>query len=175
MSENFPLNEDEVKASSRIVSQIGVAPFLKLLDEGVDTDRLYANLYIKDFNSLKLQAYVYDRMKLSEHGVAYIYITKSIRKRYKLTFEQACACVGYMDSIRGSLMWIAFIEADDGSIRVRLRSRFVTINDIAEKYNGGGHDCASGATVNSRKEMKALIRDADTKLADYKASNEGWL
>ena len=146
-----------------------------LLDEGVDTDHLYANLYIKDFSSLKLQAYVYDRMKMSEHGVANIYITKAVRKKFKLTYEQACACVGYMDSIRGSLMWIAFIEADDGSIRVRLRSRFVTINEVAEKYHGGGHDCASGATVHSRKEMKALIADADARLADYKANNEGWL
>ena len=83
--------------------------------------------------------------------------------------------MGYMDSIKDSLIWIAFIEADDGSIRVRLRSRFVTINEVAEKYNGGGHDCASGATVHSRKEMKALIADADARLADYKANNEGWL
>ena len=146
-----------------------------LLDEGVDTDHLYAHLYMKDFNSLKLQAYVYDRMKMSEHGVAYIYINRATRKRFKLTFEQACACVGYMDSIKDSLIWIAFIEADDGSIRVRLRSRFVTINEVAEKYGGGGHDCASGATVHGRKEMKALIADADTRLADYKESNEGWL
>ena len=146
-----------------------------LLDEGVDTDHLYANLYIKDFNSLKLQAYVYDRMKLSEHGVAYIYITQATQKRFDLTFEQACAAVGYMDSIKDSLIWIAFIESDDGSIRVRLRSRFVTINEVAEKYTGGGHDCASGATVHSRKEMKALIADADERLADYKENNEGWL
>ena len=146
-----------------------------LLDEGVDTDHLYAHLYMKDFSSLKLQAYVYDRMKMSEHGVAYIYIKRSTQKRFKLTFEQACACVGYMDSIKDSLIWIAFIEADDGSIRVRLRSRFVTINEVAEKYGGGGHDQASGATVHSRKEMKALIADADARLADYKESNEGWL
>jgi phosphoesterase RecJ-like protein len=51
----------------------------------------------------------------------------------------------------------------------------VTINEVAEKYNGGGHDCASGATVHSRKEMKALIADADARLADYKENNEGWL
>ena len=146
-----------------------------LLDEGVDTDHLYARLYMKDFNSLKLQAYVYDRMKLSEHGVAYIYITQATQKKFDLTFEQACAAVGYMDSIKDSLIWIAFIESEDGSIRVRLRSRFVTINEVAEKYNGGGHDCASGATVHSRKEMKALISDADARLADYKANNEGWL
>ncbi|MBQ3072918.1 MAG: acyclic terpene utilization AtuA family protein [Oscillospiraceae bacterium] len=36
MSETFPLTEEAVNASTRIVSQIGVAPFLRLLDEGVD-------------------------------------------------------------------------------------------------------------------------------------------
>ncbi len=146
-----------------------------LLDEGVDTDHLYANLYMKEFHTLKYQSYVYDRMKITENGVAYVYITRATRKKFDLTFEQACNAVGYMDSIKGSLIWIAFIEADDGSIRVRLRSRFVTINEIAEKYNGGGHACASGATVHSRKELKALLADADTRLADYKAGNEEWL
>ena len=146
-----------------------------LLDEGVDTDHLYANLYMKEFPTLKFQSYVYDRLKITQSGVAYVYIPRSARKRFGLTFEQACAAVGYMDSIKGSLIWIAFIEADDGSIRVRLRSRFVTVNEVAEKYSGGGHACASGATVHSRKEMKALLADADAKLAEYKKNNEGWL
>ena len=146
-----------------------------LLDEGVDTDRLYANLYMKEFHTLKFQSYVYDRMKITEHGVAYVYITRATAQKFGLTFEQACTAVGYMDSIKGSLIWIAFIEAEDGTIRVRLRSRFVTISEVAERYGGGGHACASGATVHSRKEMKALLADADARLADYKESNEGWL
>ena len=49
------------------------------------------------------------------------------------------------------------------------------IDRLAEKYNGGGHACASGATVYSKKEMKALISDADALLKDYKENNEGWL
>lgn len=146
-----------------------------LLDEGVDTDHLYANLYMKDFHTLKFQAEVYKKMKISEHGVAYLYVSRAMQEKFGLTFEEACASVSYMDSIKNSLIWIAFIEADDGNIRVRLRSRFVTINQIAEKYNGGGHDCASGATVRNRAEMRKLIADADARLADYKANNEGWL
>lgn len=146
-----------------------------LLDEGVDTDHLYANLYMKEFHTLKFQAEVFKKMKISENGVAYLYVSRAMQEKFGLTFEEACASVSYMDSIKNSLIWIAFIEADDGNIRVRLRSRFVTINQIAEKYNGGGHDCASGATVKSRAEMRKLIADADTRLADYKANNEGWL
>ncbi len=146
-----------------------------LLDEGVDTDHLYANLYMKEFHTLKFQAEVYKKMKISENGVAYLYVSRAIQEKFGLTFEEACASVSYMDSIKNSLIWIAFIEADDGNIRVRLRSRFVTINQIAEKYNGGGHDCASGATVKSRSEMRRLIADADARLKEYKESNEGWL
>ena len=146
-----------------------------LLDVGVDTDHLYANLYIKEYNELKFQAYVYKKMKITENGVVYLYVDKKMQKKFGLTSEQASASVSYMDSIKGSLIWLAFIENNDKSIRVRLRSRFVTVNPIAEKYHGGGHDCASGATVYSKKELKALISDADSRLKEFKESNKGWL
>ncbi len=146
-----------------------------LLDMGVDTDRLYANLYMKDFDSLKFQSYVYAHMHITENGVAYVRINKATRERFGLSYEEACNCVSYMDCIRNSLIWIAFLDADNGDIRVRLRSRFVTVNELAGRYNGGGHACASGATVYSTKQMKELLAEADALLGEYKENNEGWL
>ena len=146
-----------------------------LLDLGVDTDTLFANLYMKDFKNFKFESYVYKKMKISENGVAYIFVDKRMQKRFSLSNEDASAVVSYLDSIKNSLVWLAFIENADGSIRVRLRSRFITINKLAEKYRGGGHACASGATVYSKREMAALLADADAMLKDYKANNEGWL
>ena len=146
-----------------------------LLDAGVDTDHLYANLYMKEFHTLKFQSHVYERMRMTPHGVAYVYINRATRKKFGLTFEEACTAVGYMDSIKGSLIWIAFIQADDGSVRVRLRSRFVTVSELANCYGGGGHACAAGATVHSRQEMARLVADADRLLADYKRDHGGLL
>lgn len=146
-----------------------------LLDQGIDTDTLYANLYMKDFHLLKFQSYVYKKMKMTENGVVYLNVDRAMQKKFKLTSEEASSSVGFMESIKNSLIWIAFIENGDGSTRVRLRSRFVAVNSIAEKYNGGGHACACGATVYSKKEMKALVKDADALLRDFKANNEGWL
>ena len=146
-----------------------------LLDEGVDIDHLYAHLYMRDFSSLKFEAYVFDKMKITKNGVAYLHVTRAMQKRFHLTLEEASASVSYMDSIKGSLVWLAFIDAPDGSIRVRLRSRFLPINQLAEQYGGGGHDCASGATVHSKQEMMALVADADMLLGEYKRTNEGWL
>ena len=46
---------------------------------------------------------------------------------------------------------------------------------IAEKYRGGGHACASGATVYNMDEVRALLRDADAHIKEYKETHEGWL
>ena len=146
-----------------------------LLDVGVDTDTMYANLYMKEFDVYKFEAYAYGQMQITENGVAYLHVTKEMQEMFGLSQEDASASVSMMDSIKNSLIWLAFIDNDDGSIRVRLRSRFVTINCIGEKYNGGGHACAAGATVYSVDEMNQLIADADARLKEYKENNEGWL
>ncbi len=146
-----------------------------LLDMGIDVDVIYANLYMKDFHLFKFEAHVYKKMKITENGVAYLYVDKKMQEQFALSSEDASSAVGYMDSIKGSLIWIAFIETDDGSVRVRLRSRFVTINKLAEKYEGGGHACAAGATVHSKREANKLVKEADAILAEFKRTNEGWL
>lgn len=146
-----------------------------LLDQGIDTDTLYANLYMKEFNEFKFHGYVLNHIKITENGVAYLYIDNAMMEEHNLSFEQASACVSYMDSIKNSLIWAAFIDSPNGDIRVRLRSRFVTINDLAKCYEGGGHACAAGATVHSKEQMNELLAAADKLLGEYKAENEGWL
>ena len=148
-----------------------------LLDKGVDIEWLYANLYLKTFDSLKFTAYIYEHMQVTENGVAYILVDKAMQEKFGLNMESASASISSLSGIRGCLCWLAFIETGDadGAIRVRLRSRFATINHIAEKYHGGGHACASGATVYSAEEMQSLLRDADAHIKHYKENNDGWL
>ena len=146
-----------------------------LLDAGVDTQRLFAQLYLRDAASFRFQAYVYEHLQLTENGVAYLRIDAQTQQRFGLSFEDASAAIGYLDSIRGCLCWLAFIDAPDDTIRVRLRSRFVAINTLAERHHGGGHAFASGATVYSREEIQSLIAEADALVRDYKAEHSNWL
>ena len=127
------------------------------------------------YRNFRFEGYVYRKMKLTENGVAYLFVTKKMKKKFGLSNEDASASVSYMDSIKNSLVWVAFIEGDDGKIRVRLRSRFLPISDIAERYRGGGHACAAGATLHSKSEIKLLLKEADEKLKAYKQTHEGWL
>ena len=148
-----------------------------LLDEGVDTDMLYAHLYLREFDYLKFKAYVYENMQITENGVAYIYVNQDMKDQFNLSNESASSVVSFLESIKGCLCWLAFIEtgANEPSIRVRLRSRFLPINQVAENYRGGGHDCASGATVYNLMEMQALLAEADALVKNYKETHEDWL
>ena len=146
-----------------------------LLDLGIDVDRMYAHLYLDEFATLKFHAHAYKKMKISENGVVSLYITEKMKEQFGLSNEDASASVSLMDSIKNCLIWIAFIESGDGSIRVRLRSRFVKVSDLAERYHGGGHAQAAGATVYSRAEANRLLKEADALLKTYKENNEGWL
>ena len=146
-----------------------------LLDKGIDTETLYANLYLEDFDFLKFQSYVYKKMQVTEHGVVHLYVDNAMQKKFKLTSEQASEAVSFLKAIKGCIAQLAFIDMPDGTIRVRLRSRFMTINQLAEKYGGGGHACTCGATLHHSDEIKPMLDDADKMVADYKANNKGWL
>lgn len=143
----------------------------ELLDIGIDTQTLFARLYLEDYDYLKYESYALSKMQITQNGVAYIFVDRDMQEKFNLSSEQASNTVSLMSEIKGSIIWLAFIEYEDGSLRVRLRSRFVTINKLAEKYGGGGHLCASGATVYSREEADRLIQDADELIREYKASN----
>ena len=146
-----------------------------LLDQGIDTESLFARLYLEDYDFFKYEAYVYEHMQRTENGVAYLFVTREMQELFHLDREAASNTIGLLDSIKGCLIWLAFIDNGDGSIRVRLRSRFTQVRALAARYGGGGHEQASGATVHSWEEAEQLIAEADAQLAEYKASHEGWL
>lgn len=141
-----------------------------LLDLNIDTQTLFSYLYTDGFETLKLKSYVYDHIRITPNGVAYIYIDEETQKKFNLTLEAASEVVSDLKTIRGSLIWIAFIDnIEKNNIRVRLRSRFLGINELGNKYHGGGHMTSAGATVYSKEEMFALIEDADKLLGEFKA------
>lgn len=143
-----------------------------LLDYDLDLEKIYASLYLKEGQTFVLQGFVYENFKQTPNKVSYIYFSRKTQKKYGVTPEDAAALVNSLDSIKGSMIWIAFVEQEDKSIRVRLRSRFVPVVDVASLYRGGGHANAAGATVYNKKEMDDLLHLADKTLREFKEKNK---
>ena len=141
-----------------------------LMEKGVDTEDLYARLELVDFRILKFQSNVINNVKITPNGVAYYYVTEDVKKEFELSEEEASMGVDFMNSIKGSPIWLLFVQ-QQGSTRVRLRSRFITLNELAGRYNGGGHANACGATVYTDAQMQALIDEADQLIKLAKREN----
>jgi len=58
-------------------------------------------------------------------------------------------------------IWVNFTETAQG-VLCELRSNKYNINPIAVKYGGGGHQKASGCTLQDREEAMLLLNDLNS-------------
>ena len=134
-----------------------------------DFDRtdLYTNLYSVKDNVARLKGYILQHFSLSPSGMSSIKLTKEILEEYHIDPMESGALVGTLGNIEGMKAWAVFIE-EENLIRVRLRSKGPVINDLAAKYNGGGHPMASGASVYSWEETDQVIQDLEQVCKQYR-------
>lgn len=132
-----------------------------LMEQGIDVNALYSDLYASDLEQIKLKAHFVDKIRLTPHGVAYIYTTlDEMRELAADTFTISRGMVGVMADIRGVALWVNFTETPEG-VACELRSSDQNINPVAVKYGGGGHAKASGATVPDRETALRMLNDLD--------------
>jgi phosphoesterase RecJ-like protein len=78
----------------------------------------------------------------------------------KFQVELRMSMVHVLNNIEGLEIWMTIYYDDTiKAWRGSLRSRNYPINQIAEKYNGGGHKLAAGFTLNSLSQAKKLRAD----------------
>lgn len=131
-----------------------------LLDNGVDILDLNNKLGLEKENILRFKGHVLENFKVSKKGFAYFVITKQLMNKYNVSEEDASSLVTCISNSKSSSIWALIIETDT-NYRVRLRSRNLPINDIAKKYNGGGHKLASGCFLEKLSDLDNLINDID--------------
>ena len=135
----------------------------KLLENNVDLNSIYNNLYIDELDTVLLRAKSVLKMQFTKNNVAYIKTTDEEIKSYGTdVFTASRGMVNVMAGIRNIEIWANFTEdkANNGII-VELRSSKYNINPIAVKYGGGGHAKASGATVESFEVVDLILKDLD--------------
>ena len=132
-----------------------------LMEQPIDTNELFRQLYADDFESKKRKAQFVLKTQFSPKNVAYIYTTREEFETMGLdTFTVSRAMVNTMADIRGVDIWVNFTETENG-VLCELRSSRYNINPIAVKYGGGGHAKASGATLPDRDTAMAMLADLD--------------
>ncbi|WP_342525105.1 bifunctional oligoribonuclease/PAP phosphatase NrnA [Chryseomicrobium sp. FSL W7-1435] len=127
----------------------------ELMGYDFDRSQLFNDMYEVSPNVLKLKGYVYENFHM-KNGIGYVKLSKALLQNYGVSQSEASLLVSALADVQGMRAWVFFIE-DDQSIRVRLRSKGPVINEIAKKFNGGGHPLASGATIYNWDEVDNVL------------------
>ncbi|MFC4388230.1 bifunctional oligoribonuclease/PAP phosphatase NrnA [Gracilibacillus marinus] len=130
----------------------------KLVTYQFDRTEIYRQMYSTSLKMARLKGYVLQHVEVSKTGVSYVKLTKEILKQFDVTPNETSAIVGILGEIEGIKAWAIFVEEED-VIRVRLRSNGPIINQVAQKYEGGGHPLASGAKIHQWDEVESLLAD----------------
>ncbi len=128
-----------------------------LVSYGVDTKKIYNDLYRQNSNDLKFRAFVYNNYKFSGK-VTYITIKKEDYLSIGLTSNNAAGKVNLLALLDDHPIWVSFLEQEDGKIRVEYRANGeYNVQKTAVEFNGGGHFSASGCLLDDFSKVDDVL------------------
>ena len=135
-----------------------------------DLSKCYQKLYLRPLNEVRLEGYISLNMTVTENGLGYIPITDAIIQKYGVDSASAGNMINNFNFIKEVLVWVTMTEdVKNDQIRISIRSRGPVINQVAEKYHGGGHKFASGVRVKTMDEAMKIIDDLEQVLIEYQS------
>lgn len=131
-----------------------------------DRTKLYDGIYNVKDHIARMRGYILQNFTLDKDGLSVVKLTKDILDKFHVSPLETGQLVGTLGEIEGIVTWVFFIEEEE-QIRVRLRSKGPVINEVAAKYNGGGHPLASGASVYSWDEAENVVKDLQEVIKQF--------
>ncbi|MEC9484636.1 MAG: bifunctional oligoribonuclease/PAP phosphatase NrnA [Candidatus Izemoplasma sp.] len=139
-----------------------------LYDAGLDARDVYDYLDTRTENFTRFKGFVLQNYKKTENGVVYFKILPKYLEEFDVDLEEATSLVNELGKFKDCPIWALFAEYEEGIVRCRLRSKGPAINELAAKYDGGGHAMASGASLGTWDRTDLLLEDADKLAKAYK-------
>ena len=129
---------------------------------------LYDNLYERSIIEEKFRAYLIDNIKISENKFGYIFVDADTLKKYGVEPTIVSNQVNDFYFIKELICWMFVVYDERNDIyKANIRSRGPVINEVASKYNGGGHKFASGCRNADYVVMEKLAKDLDEACLKY--------
>lgn len=135
-----------------------------LVSCGINIEKIYQTMYTRSVEDLNVQKYILNKYQVANR-VAYYILTQEDLDFLKIERSRGSDYVNILSNIEEFDIWLAITEnTSTKQWRVSIRSRSTVINEIAAKYNGGGHQLASGATLDSIEILDQLLIDLNNEI-----------
>ena len=127
-----------------------------LVEHGADPGKIAQSVYFSSpMSKMCLLGAALSRLE-RDGEIAWMSVTRHDMERFGALEEDCEGLVNYALSISGIEVAIFFREVAQERIRVSIRSKgAVNVADIAQKFGGGGHECAGGFSTEGPVEEAA--------------------
>lgn len=131
---------------------------------GVDVQRANEENFSTSLKQFRYENYLRSHCLVANDTLAYIIINKEDYEAFDLTFNEAKEKVFVLGGVHEFKAWALFVEKEVDEQGIRryngsLRSRHTIINEIATRYQGGGHRYACGVKNLSREDIDKIIQE----------------
>lgn len=129
---------------------------------------LYDNLYERSINEEKFRAYLINNIEITENRFGFIFVPSEDLKKFNVEPTSVSNQVNDFYFIKELMCWMFVVYDERNDIyKANIRSRGPVINEVAAKFNGGGHKFASGCRTSDYKVIEALAKDLDATCKKY--------
>ena len=129
---------------------------------------LYDNLYERSINEEKFRAYLINNIEITENRFGFIFVPSEDLKKFNVEPTSVSNQVNDFYFIKELMCWMFVVYDERNDIyKANIRSRGPVINEVATKYNGGGHKFASGCRTSDYKVIEDLAKDLDATCKKY--------
>ncbi len=120
----------------------------ELVRAGAEPSRIAQSVYFSNpYSKMRLLGSALSNLH-RDGELAWMYISREEVERAGANEEDCEGLVNYALAIEGIEVALFFREQADGRFRVSLRSKGrVNVASVAERFGGGGHECASGCLI----------------------------
>jgi phosphoesterase RecJ-like protein len=136
----------------------------KLIDAGASPAGIYNALYEQDtLGRMKLRGVILARIESELEGrLAHTYVLKEDFTNTGSLPSDTEDMVNFALAIKGTQVAVILVEQQSGGFKISFRSRSaVDCSRVAEKFGGGGHKAAAGASVQGPlAEVQPIVLDA---------------
>ena len=128
---------------------------------GLDLAQINRDLFDRTKEEFAFSSFTRSKIQVLDNKVAYVIFSHQDQQKYHMTASQCREYVTEMGHVKDFQAWAVFTEKEsegrqlyDGS----LRAKTMIVNDLAEKYHGGGHPQASGVKNLTGSDVQELLK-----------------
>ena len=161
---------DTIRFSTSNTKADTVIAASELLACGLNAANISFEVFKKSKNYFKLAGEIRNIAQFTQDdALVYVYLDQKLITKNGVSQNEAKDIINEFNNLDNLKVWILFIEDDEnkGLYNASIRAREIRIDDIANKFGGGGHHQAAGIKKITKNDTQQLIEMIKERLISH--------